>query len=226
LYYTYNIIPVLYYRAISLDLALLFIHLSLNVITLIATFVIASHFLVLVAPVSSVAIRVRQVLHQSIHPSIHATIMAELKPTVFTSSLSHEPRIYLEAWLEEAETAAVNLCSTTPPAPLPWSLPTPSANSSLRTSPTSPRSWPARTQPTLKIYAFNAQCDIGDWLRRQPKNRGFGNLHPSNIPPPPSHRSLSCSHCLPSHHSPPPLAGLPEIVGPILTKNCLSPATS
>ncbi len=31
----------------------------------------------------------------------------------------------------------------------------------------------------------------------------------------PFHRSLSCSHCPPSHHFPPPLAGLPEIVGPI-----------
>ena len=36
--------------------------------------------------------------------------MAELKLTAFTSSLAHEPRIYLEAWLEEAETVAANLC--------------------------------------------------------------------------------------------------------------------
>ena len=36
--------------------------------------------------------------------------MAELKLTAFTSSLAHEPRVHLEAWLEEAETAAVNLC--------------------------------------------------------------------------------------------------------------------
>ena len=36
--------------------------------------------------------------------------MAELKLTAFTSSLAHEPRIHLEAWLEEAETVAVNLC--------------------------------------------------------------------------------------------------------------------
>ncbi len=36
--------------------------------------------------------------------------MAELRLTAFTSSLAHEPRIHLEARLEEAETAAVNLC--------------------------------------------------------------------------------------------------------------------
>ena len=32
--------------------------------------------------------------------------MAELKLTAFTSSLAHEPRIHLEAWLEEAATVA------------------------------------------------------------------------------------------------------------------------
>ena len=36
--------------------------------------------------------------------------MTELKLTAFTSSLADEPRFHLEAWLEEAETAAVNLC--------------------------------------------------------------------------------------------------------------------